>query len=142
LGETDYREAESASQVEAVLASARKPGAMLAVALESSTAAVPPAEEESTEEPESEQMELSAPPPVVSTPANIRVAVSAAPGQAISLALDDSDGAQALKQALADDTLTKTVHDSKSAMHALAAHGVALSGVQHDPLLYVYLLDP
>ena len=142
LGETDYREAESASQVEAVLASARKQGAMLAVALESSTAAATPAEEEGAEEPESEQMELSAPPPVLSTPASIRVAISAAPGQALSLALDDSDGAQALKQALADETFPKTVHDSKSAMHALAEHGVALSGVQHDPLLYAYLLDP
>ena len=142
LGETDYREAESASQVEGVLASAREQGAMLAVALESSTAAATPTEEESAEEPESEQMELSAPPPVLSTPASIRVAISASPGHALSLALDDSDGAQALKQALADEAFPKTVHDSKSAMHALAEQGVALSGVQHDPLLYAYLLDP
>ena len=38
LGETDYRDAKSAAEVEAVLALARKPGALLAIALESSAA--------------------------------------------------------------------------------------------------------
>ena len=27
-------------------------------------------------------------------------------------------------------------------MHVFAQHGVTLAGVQHDPLLYGYLLDP
>ena len=39
LGETDYREAKTAAEVEAVIAAAKKPGAMLAIALESSAAA-------------------------------------------------------------------------------------------------------
>ena len=38
LGETDYREAKSAAEVEAVIAAAKKPGGMLAIALESSAA--------------------------------------------------------------------------------------------------------
>jgi len=38
LGETDYREAENAAEVEAVIAAAKKPGKMLAIALESSVA--------------------------------------------------------------------------------------------------------
>ena len=47
-----------------------------------------------------------------------------------------------LKQALADESLAKTVHDYKSAMHVFSEQGIALAGVQHDPLLYAYLLDP
>ena len=48
----------------------------------------------------------------------------------------------ALKQALADPALPKAIHDSKAATHALAERGITLAGVQHDPLLYAYLLDP
>ncbi|MDR3747152.1 MAG: DNA polymerase I [Acidobacteriota bacterium] len=143
LGETDYREAKSGSDVEAVLARARKPGAMLALALESGApqAANQP-EEDNAEEQESEQLSLSAPVPIPSAPATIRLAIAAEEGKALSLALDDSGAARVLKQALQDEAISKTVHDAKSATHVLAEHGVALAGVQHDPLLYAYLLDP
>src|SRR5271167_1878066 len=69
LGETDYREAESASQVEAVIALARKPGGVLAIALESS-ASQPAAsvEEESAEEEGSQQLSLSETPQALPTP--------------------------------------------------------------------------
>ena len=46
------------------------------------------------------------------------------------------------KQALADESIAKTVHDYKSAMHVFGQQGLTLAGVQHDPLLYGYLLDP
>ena len=62
--------------------------------------------------------------------------------QALSLDSGRFRRRKALKRALADESIPKTVHDSKSAMHALAEHGVTLAGVRHDPLLYGYLLDP
>ncbi len=38
--------------------------------------------------------------------------------------------------------MRKTIHDSKAAMHTLHDAGIELAGVEHDPLLYAYLLDP
>jgi DNA polymerase I len=143
LGETDYHEAKTAAEVEAVIAHARKPGGVLAIALEAS-APQPVAEEEdkSAEEDGSQQLSLSEAPQVSPAPASVRVAISAEAGKAVALTLDDSEIAQPLKRGLADESLPKTVHDYKSAMHVFAQHGVTLASVQHDPLLYGYLLDP
>ncbi len=144
LGDTDYREASSAADVEGVLALARRSGAALAIALESSAtepAAQP--EIESPDETESDQLSLGAAPQPSAAPAiSHRVAISAEAGKALTVALDDSETAAPLKQALADESLTKTVHDYKSAMHVLSQQRITLAGVQHDPLLYAYLLDP
>ncbi len=141
LGETDYRDTQSAAEVEAVVALATRPGAVLAVALESAVQQTAGAEEEeSGEEQDNEQLSLSAAPQVA--PSALRVAISAEPGKALTLALDDSEVAQPLKRALADEAIPKTVHDYKSAMHVFGQQGLALAGVQHDPLLYSYLLDP
>ncbi len=142
LGETDYRDAQSAAEVEAVVALANRPGAVLAIALESAAQQIATEEEESGEEQDNEQLSLSAAPQISSAPASLRVAISAEPGKALTLALDDSEVAQPLKRALADEAISKTVHDYKSAMHVFGQHGLALAGVQHDPLLYSYLLDP
>ena len=143
LGETDYRDAKTAAEVEAVISHARKPGGLLAIALEASVS--PPAaadDEESAEEEDNKQLSLSAAVPTPSAPACLRLAISAEPGKAVALTLDDSEVAKQLQRALADESLPKTVHDYKSAMHVFAQHGIALAGVQHDPLLYGYLLDP
>ena len=143
LGETDYRDAKTPADVEEVVALAGKPGGILAIALESSASQPSaPEEEENAEEEGSKQLSLSAAPQAAPTPAHLRVAISAEPGKAVALTLDDSEISKPLQRALADASLPKTVHDYKSAMHVLAEHGVALSGVQHDPLLYGYLLDP
>ncbi len=143
LGETDYREAKSAADVEAVISAAKQPGAMLAIALESSKAeSLASAETESAGEADAEQLSLAAAPSPVSPAISHRIAISAQAGKALTLALDDSQTSAPLQQALADESLAKTVHASKSAMHALAPQGIALAGVEHDPLLYAYLLDP
>ncbi len=145
LGETDYHEAESAADVEAVIAAARKPGKMLAIALESSAAeSGVTVEVEVADEPEPEQLSLTAapPPPTAAPAASQRVAISAETGKALTLALDDSKLAKPLQQALADESIHKTVHDYKSAIHIFSQAGLTLGGVQHDPLLYGYLLDP
>ncbi len=43
---------------------------------------------------------------------------------------------------LANGKQTKAVHDAKSTLHALKGTGVELAGVEHDTMLYSYLLDP
>ena len=171
LGETDYREAKSAADVEAVLKSVGSreewklssraqratasevegsavpsPSGVLAIAIESAgpsgASQVEMDENDSADLGDQQQLSLMAAASTPSAPATIRVAISAESNKALSLALDDSNAAEVLKRALADESLPKTAHDSKSAIHALAEHGVTLAGVRHDPLLYDYLLDP
>jgi len=143
LGETDYRDAQTAADVEAVVALARKPGAVLAIALEASASQpVAAEEEESADDEGNKQLSLSAAPQASPIPANLRVAISAQAGKAVALTLDESETSKPLTQALADELLFKTVHDYKLAKHAFTQHGAMLEGVQHDPLLYGYLLDP
>jgi DNA polymerase-1 len=143
LGETDYREAQSAAEVEAVIGSTRKPGGLLAIALEASAAKPMAAEEEENAGGEEDrQLSLSEVPQVTTPPAVLHIAISAEHGKAVSLKLDDSEIAGPLKPALADEALAKTVHDYKSAMHVFAERGVNLAGVKHDSVLYGYLLDP
>ena len=145
LGETEYREANSASDVEAVLRKAKKTGTALAVAIESGSAEQTPPAEEAEEESgvaQTGQLSFGDAPQAATAPSKLRVAISAEPNTALSLALDDSESGQALKRALEDEVFPKTVHDAKSAMHVLSAQGIMLRGVQHDPLLYSYLLDP
>jgi DNA polymerase I len=141
LGETDYREGASAKDVEELINEARTtPDGFLAVALEGGGALVTEVAE--TEEEPAKQLTLTAASETVATPQQLRLAISAKQGSALSLTLDDSAPAVALKQALADPLLPKSIHDSKAATHALADRGIALAGVAHDPLLYAYLLDP
>ena len=143
LGETDYHDAKTDAEVEAVIALARKPGEMLAVAIES-TAEEPAAaeEEEGAEEEGIQQLSLAEAPRHSRALATLRVAISSEAGKALALPLDESKIAEPLTRALTDESLPKTIHDYKSAMHVFAQHGLRLAGVQHDPLLYAYLLDP
>jgi DNA polymerase-1 len=162
LGDTDYREATSAADVEALLARAKKTGASLAIAPESAAVrraaneAVDDSEPEEAEE--SEQLSLDTPPATsgassetgsvlgaaagTSAAGRLRLGISAEASKALTLALDDSEAAKTLRRALADGSIPKTVHDSKSVMHLFRENDLPLAGVQHDPLLYGYLLDP
>jgi DNA polymerase-1 len=47
-----------------------------------------------------------------------------------------------MRAVLTDAAVPKAVHDYKAAIHALEPLGITLEGVQHDPMLYSYLLDP
>ncbi len=145
LGETDYREAKSAADVEAVLSKAKKAGSPLAVAIESSEAQQPQTSEGAEEESgvaETGQLSFGDAPQAAAAPSKLRVAISAEPNAALSLSLDDSEAGQTLKKALEAESIAKTIHDAKSATHVLGEQGITLRGVQHDPLLYSYLLDP
>ncbi|WP_263383655.1 DNA polymerase I [Granulicella arctica] len=57
---------------------------------------------------------------------------------AIQVTLD----APGVKEALADPTLPKDVHDLKAVLRALAPHDVKLAGVRDDVMLLSYLVNP
>jgi DNA polymerase-1 len=75
-----------------------------------------------------------------------RIAVSKAPGVGAVIAMEDAALAELVKSFLEDAKAPKTLHDLKSALHYFAEHFpercVSLAGVEHDPMLYSYLLDP
>jgi DNA polymerase-1 len=136
----NYREVESAAEVESALRSLA-PGAALAVALEAAVAA-PESEEE--EEPEEGLLPLTAGTALEESPEPEKdkpraVAISVAPNSALTIA-PESSALAALDSALGDAEIPKAIHDWKSSWHALGA--TALAGVHHDTRLYSYLLDP
>jgi DNA polymerase-1 len=47
-----------------------------------------------------------------------------------------------VKSLLEDIVVSKKIHDLNSATHYFSEQGIALAGVDHDPMLYSYLLDP
>jgi DNA polymerase I len=139
VSESHYTEATSVADVEAVLHALPKNG-VLGVAFEAESIAPLDAEAETAEEePQELMLPLTAESPVVQPVRTI--AISAAPGTAVTIALDSAAAAR-LDQALADANLPKAIHDYKSAIHVLESHSTALNNVQHDSMLYSYLLDP
>jgi DNA polymerase-1 len=144
ITEAHYGEAQSAADVESALNSIAPEGA-LAIAVESGqTEPLPESEEEVIDEvPQSGMLALtndqSAAP--AAEPAARRVAISGAAGAAIIVKLDSTSAAAKLRTILSDRT-PKAIHDYKAAIHALASLGLTLQGVEHDPMLYSYLLDP
>jgi DNA polymerase I len=145
VSETNYIEAKSAADIERVVKAAAN-GGVLAIAVEQAeTSAETPEEEEKEDQPQDRQlsfmggamMEASAP----ETPTG-RIALSAAAGSAISVNLDSGDTAATLRAVLSDKDIPKAIHDYKAALHALALLGIAVEGMQHDSMLYSYLLDP
>jgi DNA polymerase-1 len=145
VAETHYTEAESAADIEKVLNSLA-PEAALAIAVDpDQTKSLPEPEEETVEEvPQSGMLALTdANEPTPSPePAARRIAISGAPGSATSVKLDSTAAAAKLRNILAAASTAKSIHDYKSAIHALDPLGIHLQGVEHDPMLYSYLLDP
>ncbi len=132
---TESRIAASAADVEAVLAQVKEDG-VLTVALSVPAIAE---EEESAEEAEAPLLAVL---PSPAAKAGDDIAISAVAGEVLMVRLDGGPAAERLKTALADATLPKAVHDSKTALHALQQHDVTLAGVRDDTMLYSYLLDP
>jgi DNA polymerase-1 len=145
VNEAHYSEAHSAADVESILNSVAPEGA-LAIAVESERAeSLPEDDEEVIEEvPQSGMLALtdaSSPAPAPE-PAARRVAISAIAGSATVVKLDSASAAAKLRTVLTSAATPKSIHDYKAAIHALDPLGIALQGVQHDPMLYSYLLDP
>ncbi len=146
LGETDYREAKSAPEVERVIQGATK-GAPLAIAIYTGEGAGGEAatEEEAALEGETASLALTD-----GTPDAVarELGLSSQARHAITVMLDESDAAAQARAALVNPKIPKSIHDYKTAMHALSGwpedleRGVELAGVEHDSMLYSYLLDP
>ncbi len=141
----------SAEQVAAVLAEARARGGLAvaiapdARALAEETAAEP-SEDEEEREPEmaaAETMSLFGASVEAAAPAKVeqaacRVGLAAAPETGIEVGLD----APGVREALADASLPKQVHDLKAVERALATQGVVLRGAAEDVMLTSYLVNP
>jgi DNA polymerase I len=143
--ESHYSEARSAEDVEAIVRSLEREGA-LAIAVESEqTEPLPESEEEVVDEvPQSGMLALTddQSPATAPEPAARRVAISRAAGSAVIVKLDSRGAAAKLRSILTTAATPKAVHDYKAAIHALDLLGTHLQGVEHDPMLYSYLLDP
>jgi DNA polymerase I len=151
--EADYHEAESVADVEAVIKAVPRERS-LAIAIERQQAS------EVTEESEADDLEgnrekdaspadaqlsfMTESEMLPSKPAapTCRAAISASAGSAVTVQLGQSAAGEKLRSALADANLAKSLHDYKSAIHALAPLAITLAGVEHDAMLYSYLLDP
>ena len=139
---TDYIEAKTASDVDSVLKAIPRDG-VLSVAFEHvQETAVSEDDKEEEAEPQAEQLSLMAVAPAAPQSPTCRVAISAVQGTAAEVRLDSAEAGTRLRAALSDKKIVKSVHDYKLAMHMLAPLSIALEGVQHDPMLYSYLLDP
>ena len=137
VSEAHYTEAKSAADVEAVL-KAVSSAAALAVAVEAESEVA----EEETEEEESGSgmLALTAEPQAIERPRD--VAISSTHGVAVTVSSEAEEATSKLKAALVDERLPKAIHDYKSATHVLERQGITLAGVDYDPMLYSYLLDP
>ncbi len=145
ISEVHYSEASSAAEVDSVIR-ALASGAALAVAVERTEIPEPSDDEEATAEEASEGMlPLSGGLPGASTAqaaALCRIAISSVAGSASVVKMDSGSAGSRLRAVLTSASTPKSVHDYKAATHALEPLGIQLRGVQHDPMLYSYLLDP
>jgi len=137
--ETEYRELKSLAELKA-LAKAKSP---LAIAFE--FVAAPKGEEEEPEEGDQKSGGLLFDSPIspeADALAPLKLALSAEPGKAFSFVLGDDEISIELKKLLSDPKIPKAVHDYKSALRQLEAHGVKLAGVRDEPMLYSYIINP
>jgi DNA polymerase I len=133
LSRAEYSEITKKSELDALLKQAQKSG--LAIAFASTVKRIEPESEEA--EPGASEPATSGDlfgGPLIAAPeaAVSKVGLSAASGKGAIGELD-----QELASALADPKLKKLVHDLKAAMHH-----IDLQGVEHDTMLYNYLLEP
>src|SRR5262249_35981194 len=137
VSEARYGEAKSAADVEAVLRSVSEE-APVALALELAT------EQESAPAEDDEEGDNGPTLPLsdsnVQVPDSRSIAISAAQGTALTVGKNTEARSQ-LTSALADERLPKSIHDLKTALHALESEDISLRGVEHDSALYSYLLD-
>ena len=138
VSEAHYTEAKSAADVDAVLKSVPS-GGILAVAVEAESDV---ADEEEIDENESETGMLALTSELLFVERPRDIAISSGHGVAVTVGASAEEAKLKLKSALADETVPKAIHDYKAATHALERQGITLQGVEHDPMLYSFLLDP
>jgi len=144
--EGDYREIKSVAEFEEYLKGLGE-SAPLAFAIPTEHTEVAVEEDEEPQPAQSGFLALQAADAVDQPAATMpRIAFSNAPGVGAMVVPEDRALAQRVTSLLEDAAVPKTVHDLKFALHYFAepssGEAIALAGVQHDPMLYSYLLDP
>ena len=144
--EGHYSEAKSAADVDEVLKNLSA-GSALAIAIEQNQFKDEVTDEEA--DPETSEILLPLTPqesslfePTLFEPEACKAAISSTAGSAVSLKLDSSEAGSKLRAILADPAIPKSIHDYKSAIHALSRQQIEVHGVKHDPMLYSYLINP
>jgi DNA polymerase I len=146
--EGDYREINSTAEFDKFLKGLGGNALAIAIANEDSASAESEnaAEEDETQPQQSGFLNLQPPDSEEPKPAAAEfIAVSTASGVGAMVALEDMALASRVRDVLQDAALPKAIHDLKSALHHFGGRSgqtLALAGVQHDPMLYSYLLDP
>ena len=147
LGETEYHETDSDREIDKVLKQLPK-GAALAVAVEMSPAASVDEEESEEPAPEENSTLFAVSAGSIQLGSARKLAISVSEGRAVSANTASAAGVR-VRQALDEPKLPKAIHDWKSAQHALCGGpGVPkeqfreIHGIEHDPMLYSFLLDP
>ena len=142
MAEGHYTEAKSSADLDALLKTLPKEG-VLSLAVEAITSALVEGEENEEEEAQEGMLplkaEVQAP---AATGATHKIAISVARGAALSISLDEPSLLARVKALLSDSSLLKSIHDYKSAIHALESAALTLAGVRHDPMLYSYVWNP
>jgi DNA polymerase-1 len=144
ITESHYSVAQSAADVECVVNSVATDSALAIAVEQKQTEPLADDEEVAEEVPQSGMLALtddSSPIPSPE-PAAYRIAISAAAGSAMIVTLNPPLAFSKLRTVLTSRNVPKSVHDYKAAIHAFDPKGFNLWGVQHDPMLYSYLLDP
>jgi DNA polymerase-1 len=139
--ESHYSEAQAAADMESVLNLLSTEG-VLAIAVEQLESVLESDGEIVEEESQSPTLPLTDARSSEPEAAARRVAISGAAGLAVTVKLDSSGAAAQLRSVLTSAATPKSIHDYKAAIHALDSLGIHLHGVEHDPMLYSYLLDP
>ena len=138
VGHVQYSETKSPADIDTILKSLTS-GGPLAVALE---VAQPAKREDADDESDEDALQLTMAVTEPAATATHNVALSASLGTALSVCLDLKPLADRMKRVLEDISIPKSIHDYKSALHIFQQLGISVTGLQHDPMLYSYLLDP
>jgi DNA polymerase-1 len=138
--DTDYREVKSPADLKAL-----RKAQLLSVAFETTAqkALNEEAEASAAEESEAGMLPLlAASLPAANEAKPVKVGLSAEPGRAWTASINGDELSEELKHTLGNSKIPKAVHDYKAALRELQARGVELSGVQDEPMLYSYLINP
>jgi DNA polymerase-1 len=141
VGEVQYSEAKTAADVERVVKELRKDGT-LAIALDRRQEALPVEGNDERGEEAQDNLLLMSPAKAAEISAAQCIAISTQMAVAITVSLDNGQAAKRLESVLADAKIPKSIHDAKTAAHALKEWSIEVEGLRHDPMLYSYLLDP
>ena len=134
-GSVEYGELKTEQQLQKLLKRAKKSGIGLAIC---APAIAPGAAEPSAED----EPEL----PLLNIKQQgcdpIEIGISVEENSGLSTRFIDDALSKSIDETLADQSIPKTIHDSKSALRLLAGREATLAGVRDDVMLFSYLLNP